>query len=271
MIKNLLIVESPAKAKTIGRYLGRDYRIAASVGHIRDLPSSTIGVDVKNNFAPRYINMKGKDKVIRELKELAADAENILLATDPDREGEAIAWHLATILKIDPSSMCRTTFNEITEKTVKEAVKNPRPINMDLVDAQQARRILDRLVGYELSPLLWKKIRKGLSAGRVQSVATKMLVDREREIEAFIPEEYWNLYVFLTKLTDTAQFRVRYHGEEKDGKVSKRNVGSKEEADNILHSLQPDLYEVFRLKKGQRKKQPAPPFKIGRASCRERV
>ena len=154
MIKNLLIVESPAKAKTIGRYLGRDYRIAASVGHIRDLPSSTIGVDVKNNFAPRYINMKGKDKVIRELKELAADAENILLATDPDREGEAIAWHLATILKIDPSSMCRTTFNEITEKTVKEAVKNPRPINMDLVDAQQARRILDRLVGYELSPLL---------------------------------------------------------------------------------------------------------------------
>lgn len=260
MIKNLLIVESPAKAKTIGRYLGRDYRIAASVGHIRDLPSSTIGVDVKNNFAPRYINMKGKDKVIRELKELAADAENILLATDPDREGEAIAWHLATILKIDPSSMCRTTFNEITEKTVKEAVKNPRPINMDLVDAQQARRILDRLVGYELSPLLWKKIRKGLSAGRVQSVATKMLVDREREIEAFIPEEYWNLYVFLTKLTDTAQFRVRYHGEEKDGKVSKRNVGSKEEADNILHSLQPDLYEVFRLKKGQRKKQPAPPF-----------
>ena len=180
MTKNLVIVESPAKAKTIGRYLGKDYRITASVGHIRDLPSSSLGVDVKQGFKPRYISMKGKDKVIRELKELAADAERVLIATDPDREGEAIAWHIAQILKIDETSPCRITFNEITESAVKKAVEQPRSIDLNRVNSQQARRILDRLVGYELSPLLWKKVRKGLSAGRVQSVATRMIVARER-------------------------------------------------------------------------------------------
>ena len=172
MSKKLVIVESPAKSKTIGRYLGSDYIISASLGHIRDLPSGNLGVDVKNNFKPLYITMKGKEKVVRDLKLLAADADEILLATDPDREGEAIAWHLAKVLKIDPDSKCRITFNEITKSAVQEAIKNPRTINMNLANAQQARRILDRLVGYELSPLLWKKIRKGLSAGRVQSVAT---------------------------------------------------------------------------------------------------
>lgn len=260
MSKNLVIVESPAKAKTIGRYLGKDYKIAASVGHIRDLPAATMGVDIKNDYKPRYINMRGKDKVIRELKNLAKDADNILLATDPDREGEAIAWHLATVLKLDPASPCRISFNEITSKAVKEAVAKPRPIDMDLVDAQQARRILDRLVGYELSPLLWKKIRKGLSAGRVQSVATKMLVDREREIEAFIPEEYWNLYAFLKKPEDSHTFRVKYHGEYIQNKVKKQSVGSKEEADAVLNDLDPSSYEVLRLKKGKRNKYPYAPF-----------
>lgn len=256
----LVIVESPSKAKTIGRYLGKEYRIAASVGHIRDLPSSTLGVDVNNDFKPRYINMKGKDQVIRDLKKQAAEADEVLLATDPDREGEAIAWHLSTILKIDPSTPCRITFNEITDKAVKEAVKHPRPIDMDLVDAQQARRVLDRLVGYELSPLLWKKIRKGLSAGRVQSVATKMLVDREREIDAFIPEEYWNLYAFLSKLEETLEFRVKYHGELQNDKVKKVDVRSQAEADAIQQDLNNDAYQVYKLKKGQRRKQPYPPY-----------
>ena len=187
MGKKLVIVESPAKSKTIGRYLGSDYVISASLGHIRDLPSGNLGVDVKNNFKPLYITMKGKEKVVRDLKLLAADCDEILLATDPDREGEAIAWHLAKVLKIDPDSKCRITFNEITKSAVQEAIKNPRTINMNLANAQQARRILDRLVGYELSPLLWKKIRKGLSAGRVQSVATKIVMDRDAEIDEFKP------------------------------------------------------------------------------------
>lgn len=260
MNKYLVIVESPAKAKTIGRYLGKDYKIAASVGHVRDLPASTLGVEVQNDFKPRYINMRGKDKVIRELKTLAQDSEEILLATDPDREGEAIAWHLATILKLDPETPCRITFNEITAKAVREAVAKPRPIDMDLVDAQQARRILDRLVGYELSPLLWKKVRKGLSAGRVQSVATRMLVDREREIEAFVPEEYWNLYAFLHKHEDKCVFRVKYHGEYHNDKVSKKEIGNKEEADLVLNDLDPQAYSVLKVKKGTRNKQPAPPF-----------
>lgn len=260
MSKCLLIVESPAKAKTIGRYLGKDYKIAASVGHIRDLPASTLGVEVDNDYKPRYINMRGKDKIIRELKSMAKDVDEVLLATDPDREGEAIAWHLATLLKLDPETPCRITFNEITSKAVREAVNKPRPIDMDLVNAQQARRILDRLVGYELSPLLWKKIRKGLSAGRVQSVATRMLVDREREIEAFIPEEYWNLYAFLHKLTDETVFRVKYHGEFANDKVSKKNIGNKEEADAVLNDLDAKAYKVLSVKKGKRNKSPAPPF-----------
>lgn len=260
MTKNLVIVESPAKAKTIGRYLGKDYRITASVGHIRDLPSSSLGVDVKQGFKPRYISMKGKDKVIRELKELAADAERVLIATDPDREGEAIAWHIAQILKIDETSPCRITFNEITESAVKKAVEQPRSIDMNRVNSQQARRILDRLVGYELSPLLWKKVRKGLSAGRVQSVATRMIVAREREIRAFIPEEYWLLTAFLKKAAADNPFRARYHGELKGTKLTKVRPGTLEEIQELLRSLDGKPWSVYKVKKGSRQKQPNAPF-----------
>lgn len=260
MSVTLVIVESPAKGKTIGRYLGSNYRIAASVGHIRDLPSSTMGVDIENDFKPRYINMKGKDKVIRELKERAANADNVLIATDPDREGEAIAWHIATILKIDPESNCRISFNEITEKAVKEAVGQARPIDMDLVDAQQARRILDRLVGYELSPLLWKKVRTGLSAGRVQSVAVKMVVDREREIEAFIPEEYWTITLQLA--TDKNEtFTARYQGIlNSKNKLEKVRLLNKEMADKVVNAIKGKPLNVHTIKQGQRKRQPGAPF-----------
>ena len=231
MSKNLVIVESPAKAKTIGRYLGKDYKIAASVGHIRDLPSSTMGVDVRHDFKPTYINMRGKEKVIRELKDLASSADRIYIATDPDREGEAIAWHIAKVLNIELDDECRISFNEITEKAIKKAIMSPRKIDIDLVNAQQARRVLDRLVGYELSPLLWSKVRKGLSAGRVQSVATKLVVDREKEIEAFIPEEYWNINAELSPLDANFPFKARYHGEKKNGKIEKVKVSSKEETE----------------------------------------
>ena len=225
MGKKLVIVESPAKSKTIGRYLGNDYIISASLGHIRDLPSGNLGVDVKNNFKPLYITMKGKEKVVRDLKLLAADADEILLATDPDREGEAIAWHLAKVLKIDPDSKCRITFNEITKSAVQEAIKNPRTINMNLANAQQARRILDRLVGYELSPLLWKKIRKGLSAGRVQSVATKIVMDRDAEIDEFKPEEYWLIKALVTPGKSADKFVLGYYGiSDESGKVKKDDL-----------------------------------------------
>ena len=234
MNRKLVIVESPAKAKTIGRYLGKEYRISASVGHIRDLPSSTIGVDVKKNFKPTYINMKGKEKIIRELKDLAKDSDQVYIATDPDREGEAIAWHIAGILGIDVTSACRISFNEITQKAVQAAIAEPRPIDLDLVNAQQARRILDRLVGYELSTLLWKKVRKGLSAGRVQSVATRMIVDRENEITAFINEEYWNLTAELSPQQTSFPFRSRYHGKKKGTKVEKVKLTCKEETDEVL-------------------------------------
>ena len=261
MSKNLVIVESPAKAKTIGRYLGKDYRIAASVGHIRDLPSSTLGVDVAHGFQPRYISMKGKEKVIRELKDLAAASGQVYIATDPDREGEAIAWHLAQILKIDEKSPCRITFNEITESAVRNAITNPRSIDMDLVNSQQARRILDRLVGYELSPLLWKKIKTGLSAGRVQSVATRLIVDREREIDAFNPEEYWLLTAFLHKKTGEPVFKARYHGElTAAGKIEKRKLTGQEETETLLKSLDGQSYIVWKVKKGSRQRQPGAPF-----------
>lgn len=260
MSLTLVIVESPAKGKTIGRYLGSNYRIAASVGHIRDLPSSTMGVDIENDFKPRYINMKGKDKVIRELKDRAANADRVLIATDPDREGEAIAWHIATILKIDPASDCRITFNEITEKAVKEAVSQPRAIDLDLVDAQQARRILDRLVGYELSPLLWKKVRTGLSAGRVQSVAVKMVVDRERAIEAFIPEEFWTITVKLAT-EKNEQFTARYQGILNDrNKLEKVRLLNKDMADKVLNNIKGKAFTVHTIKQGQRKRQPGAPF-----------
>ncbi|MEA4888243.1 MAG: type I DNA topoisomerase [Clostridiaceae bacterium] len=260
MSKNLVIVESPAKAKTIGRYLGKDYRIAASVGHIRDLPSSTLGVDVQDHYKPRYINMKGKEKVIRELKDLATEVDRVYIATDPDREGEAIAWHLSQILHIDENSPCRISFNEITEPAVKKAIENPRPIDMNLVDSQQARRILDRLVGYELSPLLWKKIKKGLSAGRVQSVATRMIVEREREIQAFKPEEYWLLTAWLHKNQNEPLFRARYHGERDGSKINKVKLTNQTDTDAVMNDLTGRAFEVWQIKRGSRQRQPGPPF-----------
>ncbi len=260
MGKKLVIVESPAKAKTIGRYLGKDYKITASVGHIRDLPSGSLGVDVKNDFTPRYINMKGKDKVIRELKASAAEAEEILIATDPDREGEAIAWHVANVLKVDPKDKNRVTFNEITAKAVNEAVKQPRSIDLDLVNAQQARRILDRLVGYELSPLLWKKIRTGLSAGRVQSVATRMLVEREEAIKAFVPQEYWNLAVLLNTKTNES-FKAFYHGKlNNKGKLEKVKLLNEQMTNEVIATVEKAAWSVYSIKKGQKKRQPYAPF-----------
>ena len=193
MADNLIIVESPSKANTIKKFLGSNYKVVASKGHVRDLPKSRMGVDIEHDFDPEYINIRGKGTLINELKKDAKESKNIFLATDPDREGEAIAWHLAYILQIPEDSLCRVTFNEITKDTVQKSIKEPRKIDMNLTNAQQARRIMDRIVGYEISPILWKKVRKGLSAGRVQSVAVKLIVDREEEIEKFIPEEYWNI------------------------------------------------------------------------------
>ncbi|MFA9424048.1 MAG: type IA DNA topoisomerase, partial [Sedimentibacter sp.] len=209
-MNNLLIVESPAKAKTIGKFLGKNFTVKASVGHVRDLPKSKLGIDVDNNFEPNYITIRGKGDVIKELKKEAKKADNVYLATDPDREGEAISWHLAKILKLDETKEIRIEFNEITKDAIKKASKNPRKINIDLVDAQQARRVLDRLVGYNISPLLWKKIEKGLSAGRVQSVALKLVIDREREIMDFKPEEFWTLELEVKKLKKT--FIAKYVG-----------------------------------------------------------
>ena len=201
--KDLVIVESPTKAKTIEKYLGRKYKVVASKGHLRDLPKSKMGIDIENNYDPHYITIRGKGDTIKDLKKEAKKANNIYLASDPDREGEAIAWHLAHILKLDPKEDIRVTYNEITKDTVKEAINNPRAIDKDLVDAQQARRILDRLVGYNLSPILWAKVKKGLSAGRVQSVALKMVVDREEEIRNFVPEEYWSIEGVFQKGKET--------------------------------------------------------------------
>ncbi|MHB1453543.1 MAG: type I DNA topoisomerase [Saccharofermentanales bacterium] len=260
MKRTLVIVESPAKAKTIGRYLGEKYRIAASVGHIRDLPSTIMGVDTKKDFAPTYIPMKGKDKIIKELRLLAESSENVLIATDPDREGEAIAWHIATILKINPADNCRISFNEITEASVKQAVTMPRPIDMNLVNAQQARRILDRLVGYELSPLLWSKIRKGLSAGRVQSVATRMVVDREEEINRFTPEEYWNLTAMLNKKDGKSPFKAYFFGNLEKDKVSKIRIRNEEQKNLIVQAIGDNPYSVYSVKKGNKKRKPYAPY-----------
>lgn len=260
MGKKLVIVESPAKAKTIGRYLGKDFKISASVGHIRDLPSSTLGVNVNDNFKPTYINMRGKEKVIKELKTLAADSEFVYIATDPDREGEAIAWHLAKALSIDPTTNCRISFNEITKNAVQEAIVEPRTVDLDLVNAQQARRILDRLVGYELSPLLWQKIRKGLSAGRVQSVATKIVMDRDAEIDAFVPEEYWLVSAIVTAEGAKQSFKLSYHGVKNGEKVSKKKLSCKEDADAVLTDVKNNDFTVDNVKKGKKQRSPFPPF-----------
>ena len=222
MSNNLVIVESPAKANTIGKFLGKDYKIVASVGHVRDLPKSQIGVDVEHNFEPKYITIRGKGDIISKLKKEAKAANRVFLATDPDREGEAISWHLANLLNIKESDKCRVTFNEITKNAVKNAIKVPRKIDMNLVDAQQARRVLDRIVGYKISPLLWRKVRKGLSAGRVQSVATRLICDREEEIEKFEPEEYWTISAKLAKKKAGASFEAKFYGTA-DEKIELKN------------------------------------------------
>ncbi|MDO4846271.1 MAG: toprim domain-containing protein, partial [Oscillospiraceae bacterium] len=218
-VKNLVIVESPSKAKTIEKYLGKDFLVKASMGHLRDLPKSTMGVDFDHDFAVQYQAMPGKEKVISELKRSAEAAENVYLATDPDREGEAISWHLKELLEIPDNKILRVTFNEITRSVVQKAIQSPRGIDYDLVDAQQARRVLDRIVGYKLSPLLWKKVRKGLSAGRVQSVAVRLVVDREKEIEAFVQKEYWTLDALLSRSGKEGKLTAQYYGSPKKSEL----------------------------------------------------
>ena len=256
MADKLIIVESPAKANTIKKFLGGNTKVMASMGHIRDLPKSKMAVDIEHDFEPEYINIRGKGDLIKSLKKEAKAAKQVYLASDPDREGEAIAWHLAHILEIPEDSNCRVTFNEITKETVKESIKKPRTINMDLVDAQQARRVLDRIVGYKISPVLWKKVKRGLSAGRVQSVAVKLIVDREEEIENFIPEEYWNIHADLLEPNSKKKFQATFYG--KDGK--KLEIHTKEEVDEILKNIEKGKYIVADVKKGEKKRTPAPPF-----------
>lgn len=254
---SLVIVESPAKAKTIGKYLGKDFEVKACMGHLRDLPKSTLGVDVENDFEPVYKPIKGKEDIISDLKKSAKAADTVYLATDPDREGEAISWHLKHLLNLPDEKAKRVTFNEITKKVVQESIREPREIDQDLVDAQQARRILDRLVGYELSPLLWKKIRRGLSAGRVQSVATRMVDDREREIEAFQPEEYWTLDAnLLGSDVKKLPFAARYHG--KNGK--KAELKSAEEVDAVVRETESEAFAVKSVKRTDKQRSPSPPF-----------
>lgn len=251
--KTLVIVESPSKAKTIGKYLGSSYKVIASVGHIRDLPKSKLGIDIENDFEPNYIPIRGKGDLIKELKKEAKAAKKVYLATDPDREGEAISWHLAYLLGIDANTPCRIVFNEITKDAIKNAVKNPRPIDLRLVDAQQARRVLDRLVGYQISPLLWRKIKRGLSAGRVQSAALKIICDRENQIKAFEPKEYWNINVAFKKgKTFTAKL-AEYKGK-------KIAIGSREESDRILADLAAGRYIASEITKKQRSRKPFAPF-----------
>ncbi len=256
MTDKLIIVESPAKANTIKKFLGGNTKVTASMGHIRDLPKSKLGINVEKNFEPEYINIRGKGDLIKELKKEAKDAKKVYLATDPDREGEAIAWHLSKILDVDASKVTRVTFNEITKTAVQKAIKEPRDIDINLVDAQQARRVLDRIVGYKISPVLWKKVRRGLSAGRVQSVAVKLIVDREEEIENFIPEEYWNIYAKLLEEKTKKTFEAKFYG--KGNK--KIELHNKEEVDKILEEIEKAKYIVEDIKRGEKKRTPAPPF-----------
>ena len=256
MADKLIIVESPAKANTIKKFLGGSTKVVASMGHIRDLPKSKMGIDIEHDFEPEYINIRGKGDLIKSLKADAKKAKKVYLATDPDREGEAIAWHLAYILGIPEDSVCRVTFNEITKETVQESIKHPRKIDMNLTNAQQARRVLDRIVGYKISPVLWKKVRRGLSAGRVQSVAVKLICDREEEIEKFIPEEYWNIIVTLLDENSNKTFIAKLYGKNK----KKIELHSKEEVDEILKNIENGKYIVTEIKKGQKKRTPAPPF-----------
>ena len=256
MADKLIIVESPAKANTIKKFLGGSTKVVASMGHIRDLPKSKLGVDLENDFEPEYINIRGKGDLIKALKKDAKNAKKIYLATDPDREGEAIAWHLDYILKEEHDKIVRVTFNEITKGAVQKAIKEPRNIDLNVVDAQQARRVLDRIVGYQISPLLWKKVKRGLSAGRVQSVAVKLIVEREEEIEKFVPEEYWNIYADLKDKENKKQFEARFYG--KNNK--KIEIHSKEEIDKILEDIEKAKYVIKEVKKGEKKRNAAPPF-----------
>ena len=254
--KNLVIVESPAKAKTIGKYLGRDYTVTASMGHLRDLPKSKLGVEIENDFEPDYKPIKGKEALIRELKKAAAESDVVYLATDPDREGEAISWHLKALLGLDDEKAKRVTFNEITKRVVTESIREPRAIDQNLVDAQQARRILDRIVGYQLSPLLWKKVRRGLSAGRVQSVAMRMVDDREKEIAAFRPEEYWTLEASLRDEPKSRPFTAHYYG--RNGK--KVEPDSREAVDRIIEDTKSAVFAVKAIKRADKQRSPSPPF-----------
>ena len=252
---NLVIVESPSKAKTIGKYLGPDYVVKASMGHLRDLPKSKMGVDLEREFAPQYQPVRGKEDLIKELKKLSAQVDTVYLATDPDREGEAISWHLKELLGLPDSKTHRVTFNEITQKVVCASIRAPRDIDYDLVNAQQARRILDRIVGYQLSPLLWKKVRRGLSAGRVQSVATRLVVDRENEIRAFVPREYWTLDVTLSLIGKDGSFVARYWGDTK-----KRELESEAETQTVIDDITGKDFTVTNVKKAEKKRSAAPPF-----------
>ena len=256
MIDKLVIVESPAKANTIKKFLGGNSKVVASMGHIRDLPKSKLGVDIEHDFEPEYINIRGKASLINSLKKDAKEAKCVYLATDPDREGEAIAWHLAYILGIDPKTVSRVTFNEITKTAVQKGISNPRTIDLNLTDAQQARRVLDRIVGYKISPVLWRKVQKGLSAGRVQSVAVRLIVEREEEIENFKPEEYWNITLVASDFATNTKFDCKFIG--KSGK--KIELHKKEEVDKIIQDLNGAKYIVKEVKKGEKKRTPAPPF-----------
>ena len=256
MAKNLVIVESPAKVKTVKKFLGNNYEVAASNGHVRDMPKSQLGFDVENDYEPKYITIRGKGELLAGLRKSAKKADKVYLATDPDREGEAIAWHLSKALNLDEKKMRRITFNEITKSAVKESIKHAREIDMNLVNEQQARRMLDRMVGYRISPLLWKKIKRGLSAGRVQSVALRIIGDREDEINAFIPEEYWTLEADFKIPGEKKPLTAKFYGKEKQ----KMAISSREELDQILKELDGVSYQVADVKRGERTKKAPLPF-----------
>ena len=256
MANYLVIVESPAKAKTINKYLGKNYTVIASMGHMRDLPKSQLGIDIENNYEPKYITIRGKGDLMAKLKKAAKNADKIYLATDPDREGEAISWHLANILDIDTKKACRITFNEVTKSAVTASLKQARPIDENLVDAQQARRVLDRIVGYKLSPILWKKVKKGLSAGRVQSAATKLVVDREREIEAFEPKEYWTITAELSAKGDKKTIPARFYGT----KGKKKELTNSSETEKIKAQIKKADFVVTSANYSDKSQQPSPPF-----------
>lgn len=258
MYKNLVIVESPTKAKTVSKMLGSDYKVVASVGHIRDLPKSKLGIDIENNFQPEYINVRGKASKIKELKELYKNSKNIYLATDPDREGEAISWHIAYLLGLDINSNNRIEFHEITKKSIQESIKNSRKIDMNLVNSQQARRVLDRLVGYKLSPILWKKIKSGLSAGRVQSATLKIICERQEEIDNFIPEEFWKIEGIHN--VQNIEFKSLYYGEYENNKIVKKEIKNEKEALKVVEKTDKDNFVVEDVKKTKKERKPQPPF-----------